>query len=117
MANILLAEDERNIRFLLASVLIKLGHDVIEAEDGQVALAHLQNMPLFDILITDLKMPRVDGVQLIATCKTDYPKLHIIAMSAYHDQLIEAQTKGADYVLQKPFSHKELVDIVQSLIP
>jgi two-component system, NtrC family, response regulator len=115
MANILVAEDERDIRLLIASLLMALGHDVIETADGRVALSLLQTMPLFDLLITDLRMPGVDGVQLIETCKTDYPEIQIIAISAYHEPLVEAQAKGAHYVIKKPFSHQQLVDLVQSL--
>jgi CheY-like chemotaxis protein len=116
MANILLAEDERNIRFLLASVLTNFGHDVIEAADGQVALSLLQNMPFFDILITDLRMPGMNGLQLIDVVRKDDRKLSIIAISAYHNTLVEALAKGAHYVLQKPFSHKQLVEIVHTIV-
>ncbi|HLU09539.1 MAG TPA: response regulator [Oceanobacillus sp.] len=116
MARILLVEDQHNIRLLIATLLRSRGHDIIEAEDGETAQALLQNPPPFDILITDLQIPHIDGEQLILLAKTHLPNLVTLAVSAYHDRLVDAQANGADSILTKPFSHHQLIAAITSMV-
>ena len=115
MTRILLVEDEHNIRLFIAALLNSKGHVVLEAEDGHEALNLLRTPDAFDLLITDLVMPRVDGLQVIEVARKDNPTLPIIAMSAYHDRLDEAQAKGADHCLRKPFGRQQLLDCIASM--
>lgn len=116
MARILLVEDQHNIRLLIATLLRSSGHEIVEADDGEEAHSILKNPPAFDMLITDLQLPRLDGTQLIQHARSDNPKLIILAVSAYHDRLAEAQARGADRTLSKPFSHRQLMDTVSSMV-
>jgi CheY-like chemotaxis protein len=112
MARILVVEDERNIRYLVTTLLRKRDHNVTEAENGLEALDILKNDHTYDIVVTDMQMPLVDGVTLIETIKLNYPKMYIIAISAYSDTLEGIHTKGADSIIRKPFSAHQLVDVI-----
>ena len=79
--HILIVDDHAMIREALSYGLSVLGHDVAQAEDGAAAIAAIeQRMP--DVLITDLEMPRMSGVELIDHARQTYPALPIVATSA-----------------------------------
>jgi YesN/AraC family two-component response regulator len=115
MASILVVEDERNIRQLYTTILQQLGHEVIEAADGHDALAAFKER-LPDIMITDLRMPDISGVQLIAEVTRRFPKLPIVVISAFNDQIEHALQTGAKHYLVKPFTKHQLVEIVNKLL-
>lgn len=106
---ILIADDEPNHRRCLSISLRLEGHEVLEAGDGQQALEALAQAPV-DVLICDLMMPRIDGLELARRMRFAYPATKIILMSAYHltrAQLERAQV-GEIRFLPKPYEFRML---------
>ncbi|MDP6705530.1 MAG: response regulator [Alphaproteobacteria bacterium] len=113
MARILLAEDDESVRRFVARALTLDGHDVTEAADGALALEALRE-DRFDLLLTDIAMPVMDGIQLALNVARDYPTLRILMMSGYADERRRAhnlETLVHD-VVAKPFSLAEIVQAV-----
>ena len=106
---ILIADDEPNHRRCLSISLRLEGYDVVEAGDGQQALEALAEGPI-DVLVCDLMMPRIDGLELARRMRFAYPNTKIILMSAYHltrAQLERAQV-GEIRFLPKPYEFRQL---------
>jgi two-component system, NtrC family, response regulator PilR len=106
---ILVADDERSLRELLAIVLRREGHEVLLAESGEVALTALKRGPL-DLLISDIKMPDMSGVEVLRAAKATDASLPAIMMTAYAstETAVEAMRLGACDYLIKPFDVDEL---------
>ena len=107
MPRILLAEDEDALRSLIARALTQDGHDVVATADGAAALDALTAAAgAFDLLLTDIKMPLMDGIALALATARDFPKLTILLMTAYADQRERAHGLDAliHDVITKPFS-------------
>ena len=108
-ARILVTDDERSMRELLAIVLRREGYDVLVASDGATAIAALERGSV-DLLISDIKMPDMTGIDVLRAAKTVDPTLPAIMMTAFasQDTAIEALRLGAcDYMI-KPFDVDEL---------
>lgn len=115
MARILIAEDEAPLRAQIARALMGQGHDAVVAADGGEALDVLvREHGRFDLLLTDIKMPVMDGIALALAAARDYPDLTILLMTGYADQ--RERASGLDAlihdVLTKPFALADLVHIV-----
>jgi two-component system response regulator PilR (NtrC family) len=106
---ILVADDERSLRELLAIVLRREGYEVQLAESGQAALAALKRGPL-DLLISDIKMPDMSGVEVLRAAKATDASLPAIMMTAFAstETAVEAMRLGACDYLIKPFDVDEL---------
>jgi len=107
MARILIAEDDGAVRDLVARALAEDGHVLATAADGAEALDALsRNNGNFDLLLTDVKMPVVDGIALALTAGRDHPDLSIMLMTGYADQRERAHGLDAlvHDVINKPFS-------------
>jgi DNA-binding NtrC family response regulator len=113
MAAILVVDDEPHIRLLLTSILRQQQHLVTEAQDGTEALHCLEHFSLFDLVITDVRMPKLDGVALLAILQRDYPTIPVIVMSAYRDRFTGALPRGVITQLQKPFSRQQFLEAVR----
>lgn len=102
---ILVADDEQNVRTTLFEVLTRLGHAVDLAENGAEALEKFKAHP-FDLVITDIRMPRMDGMEVLRRIKKTSPQTPVLIVTAYGtvDNAVEAMREGAfDYIV-KPFS-------------
>ena len=111
MARILIAEDEEPVRTLVARALASDGHEVVTAADGGEALDKLQREGgAFDLLLTDIKMPVMDGLALALATARDFPKLPILLMTGFADQRERASGLEAlvSDVISKPFSVAEI---------
>jgi len=109
-ARVLIVDDERSMRELLSIVLRRDGYEVVTAEDGAAAVALLKKQR-FDILITDIRMPQMNGVDLLREAKGIAPDLVSIVMTAFAstDTAVEALRLGAaDYVHKSPNAASEL---------
>jgi CheY-like chemotaxis protein len=107
MARILIAEDEEALRALCARALVVDGHEVEAACDGSEALDRLtREKGRFDLLLTDIRMPIMDGIALALAAVRDYPDLTILLMTGYADQRERAHGLDAIIhdVIAKPFS-------------
>ena len=111
MARILVAEDEDPLRALVARAITDLGHTVVTAFDGADALDIVtRENGRFDLLLTDIRMPLMDGIALALSVARDHPQIIILLMTAYADQRERASNLEAlihDVVL-KPFTLAEL---------
>ncbi|WP_316975788.1 response regulator [Shumkonia mesophila] len=120
MASILVVDDEDLVRFSVRQMLEDEGHTVKEAADGVEGIAQLQSCA-FDLMITDIVMPRKEGMETIAEAKQMQPDLRVIAISGggpvgqFH-YLELAKQFGADAVLAKPFKKQELIAVVDALV-
>lgn len=114
MARILVAEDEKSIRFLLTTILQKQGYQLTVVENGQQALDALDSS--YNLLITDVKMPVMDGIQLVIAARERGYLFPIIVTSAYPTEAIEALEFGAQTFLTKPFTHQALVQAVRGCL-
>jgi CheY-like chemotaxis protein len=107
MARILIAEDEDALRALCARALAIDGHEVKTARDGGDALDLIvREEGRFDLLLTDIRMPIMDGIALAHSAARDYPMLTILLMTGYADQRERAHGLDAIIhdVISKPFS-------------
>jgi two-component system NtrC family response regulator len=106
---ILLADDDRSLRRVLQFKLKKYGHDVTAVEDGARALDQLRE-DRWDLLLSDIKMPNVDGIELLEHVKQLQPDLKVILITAHAtiSQAVQAVKLGAFDYITKPFEDDEL---------
>ncbi|NEW99344.1 response regulator [Rhodopseudomonas sp. BR0G17] len=107
MARILIADDEESMRLLVARAIGMDGHETVTAEDGSEALEILTSQNgKFDLLLTDIKMPIMDGIALALAAARDFPELTILLMTGFADQ--RERASGLDAIVHdvvtKPFS-------------
>ena len=115
MARILIAEDDDNVRAFVARALAHAGHEVVEAEDGGLASeVMLEEGGRFDLLLSDIKMPVMDGIALALNVASSWPEVTILLMTGFADQRERAHGLEALIydVIPKPFSLQVLMDKV-----
>jgi len=114
---ILVVDDERSIRVGLRGLLGKEGYDVSIAESGEEALQLIARQS-FDVVLTDLRMPGVDGISLLKQIKDRYPETVVVMMTAYGSEKIavEAMKSGAHDYLVKPFDNEEVKILVRQVL-
>ena len=119
MARILVVDDQEMMRDSLAAALARDGHEVVAAGDGPAAVQRLSGsggkVERFDLLISDLKMPRMTGIELLAEVKRLRPDLPVILMTAFATvaTAVEAMKQGAYDYIQKPFEADEIKLLVE----
>jgi two-component system, NtrC family, response regulator AtoC len=103
MARILVVDDEVGVRSFIADALEVDGHSVVQAADGVEALARLGEQS-FHLIVSDLKMPRMDGLGLLRAVRRDQPEVEVVVLTAHGtvDSAVEAMKEGAFDFLQKP---------------
>ncbi len=111
MAKILLTEDDEAVRSFVARALQMDGHTIVTADDGEDGYDRLiENEGDFDLLLTDIKMPFMDGIELSRIAASHYPELKILMMTGYADQ--RERTGGLEKividVVSKPFTLAEI---------
>ncbi|HZP75920.1 MAG TPA: response regulator [Pseudolabrys sp.] len=119
MARVLIAEDEDVLRTMVARALHEDGHETVVARDGAEALDVLsQDASRFDILLTDIKMPVMDGIALALATARDHPDVVILLMTGYADQRERAHGLDAliHDVIQKPFSVAQIQGAVKEAL-
>lgn len=107
MARILIADDEESMRLLVARAIAMDGHETVTAQDGAEALEILERSNgRFDLLLTDIKMPVMDGIALALAAARDFPRLTILLMTGFADQRERASNLNAIVhdVITKPFA-------------
>jgi CheY-like chemotaxis protein len=107
MPRILIADDEEPMRKLVARAIAMDGHDTVTAQDGAEALEILvREQGAFDLLLTDIQMPIMDGIALALSVARDFPRLTILLMTGFADQRERASNLNAiaHDVITKPFS-------------
>jgi two-component system, cell cycle sensor histidine kinase and response regulator CckA len=114
--SVLIAEDETDLRHLLKSAIEQAGYRVFDASSGQQAKSILAENPI-DILLTDIVMPGVEGLDLLRHVKSAHPATHVVAISgAFDGQFLPvAESLGAAFTLHKPLDIAALVQRLSSL--
>jgi two-component system, cell cycle response regulator CpdR len=118
MARILIAEDDEPVRGFVKRALEMDGHEVVAECDGAAALERLTDEDgAFDLLLSDIRMPMMDGIELALSASRDFPGLPILLMTGYADQRERARELDAIVrdVITKPFSLKEIRETVERL--
>ncbi len=118
---ILIVDDNDEMRELLRLILETACHEIVEAANGRIALDLLGATPV-DLVITDIIMPEMEGIDLIMTIRTRYPGVRIIAISGGGKIdpnlcLNMAGKLGADRILRKPFGKSAILAAVSDLFP
>ncbi len=112
--SILVVDDENYVREALSNLLREHGHQVMGAGDGQLALGLLGQMP-FDVILSDIKMPVLDGFSLLKEVKQAFPEVAVVMMTGYSQEfnVREALALGADDYISKPFRGPEILLILE----
>ena len=112
---ILVADDHDHMRRILG-IILNNDYDLIFAENGQEALEKIRTQEI-DLVLTDFRMPHINGLELIRLIQEEKPELSFILMSAYwNDLLRERNYAGAVHVVQKPFQVAAVVRTIQKLL-
>jgi DNA-binding NtrC family response regulator len=105
----LIVDDEETLTYSLyqSFIISQNNYEVVTAASGE-----------FDLVITDIKMPGMDGLELLSLIKAQYPKTHVIVMTAYGslEKKEEAIQKGARFYIEKPFEISEIKQLVMELL-
>lgn len=116
---ILMAEDSESVRVLMSEALQKAGYEVVEAHDGEDALQKIRSSPI-DMLITDLHMPRLDGIDLIRSVRRMEGNRFLPIIMLTSDSAEESRRKGraagASSWIVKPFRPQQLLAVVQTVM-
>ncbi|MGE0870605.1 MAG: sigma-54-dependent transcriptional regulator [Kofleriaceae bacterium] len=114
-AKILVADDEQNLRRVLVALLRREGHEVVQAASGTEAIERLADV---DVVITDLRMPGADGMEVLRTASKNHPHVPVIMITAYGSvgQAVEAIKAGAFDYIEKPFEQDSIRAIVEKAI-
>jgi CheY-like chemotaxis protein len=107
---VLLVEDETWIRIATADELRSAGLDVLEAIDGLEALALLRTRPDIALVLTDIRMPGLDGDALIRTIRRDFPGLKVVVAAG------SPPRERPDAFVPKPYRPRQLVEIIRTLV-
>jgi len=118
---VLIVDDEPDVRKVVNMTLTKAGYDVIEAEDGEKAIAAIkegENPLLLDVIISDIRMPKVNGVEAINYFQQQWPSVPLIVLTGFPD--MEMATgfikKGIVDYLVKPVEKEKLIGAVEKAI-
>ncbi len=112
-SRILVVDDEDALRTVLSGELSSAGYDVSTASDGEEALTEVQNKK-FDLLLLDIKMPRLDGFEVLKYVKKNNPSVKVIMLTGFADlkNAIESKKLGAEDFVSKPY---DLVDLLTTI--
>ena len=112
---ILVVEDEAMLLMIVAETLLDAGYAVWEAENGERALSILGTKPEIDLLITDIRMPGIDGYQVADRGLTMRPGLKVLLMTGYAQEPLPSKHAGIP-ILYKPFDINKLPVIVDQML-
>lgn len=114
---ILVVEDDEGMRFLLRDFFEEEGFEVETAEDGSKVVSKLIKK-LFDLVITDIRMPGLSGLEILSTLKQIQPGITVVVITAFGSKDVRNRTlaRGADAYLEKPIQLEKLKSLVNQLI-
>ena len=119
MAHILLAEDDSSMRSFIEKTLLQAGHTVESCEDGKVALKRAEETQNpFDLLLTDIVMPGLDGIELSQKVSMGFPNVKVMFITGFAAVAMKNKDVNPEEtkVLSKPFHLKQLVEQVDQLL-
>jgi two-component system response regulator PilR (NtrC family) len=114
---ILVVDDEKSLREVMSIMLKRAGYDVTEATDGEQAIGQV-NKEIYDLVITDLRMPKADGMDVLKAVKSSSPDTVVLVVTAFGtaDSAVEAMKQGAYDYLTKPFQVDEVQLIIRNAL-
>ena len=112
---VLVVEDEAMLLMIMAETLRDAGYEVWEAENGEAALAILRNHPDMDVLISDMRMPGMNGYQVVERAQALRPKIKVLMMTGYAHEATPLKQASLP-ILYKPFDFNQLPGVVQELL-
>lgn len=114
---VLVADDDEEMRAFLVHVLEDEGYDVLIAEDGVQALRVLSSREVIDVLVTDHRMPRCTGIELVDALRSTGSRLGVVLLTSFPDAAVEAEARrlGAHAVVCKPFPIRQLLQAVHEI--
>jgi two-component system chemotaxis response regulator CheY len=117
---VLVVDDSETVRQVLQLTLSNAGFDVIEAEDGDDALNKLSSAPVVDMLITDLNMPNMDGLELIKKIREDkkhrFTPIVMLTTESSEEKKRAGREAGASGWIVKPFKPEQLLKVVKMVL-
>jgi DNA-binding NtrC family response regulator len=116
---IMIVDDEPNVRLVLSTALYSVGYEIIEAEDGEGALAHLESPgTVVDVVLLDLQMPRMDGMELLSRLRASGILAPVVILTAHGSipEAVAAMKLGAIDFLTKPIRPDELRRVIAEVI-
>ena len=117
MPKILIIDDEADMRFAVRMLLERSGHTVTEADNGDAALAKIDEAAP-DLVLLDMRLPGMDGIQILQKIREKIKDLPIIMVTGYGNVELAEQAiqLGADHYLSKPFHNKELLEVIKQVL-
>ncbi len=114
---ILVVDDEDALRTVLSGELSNEGYDVRTAADGDEAITELEKNP-FDLILLDIKMPRMNGFEVLKFVKKNYPSVKVIMLTGFADlkNAIESKKLGAEDFVSKPYDLVDLLTTIERVI-
>ena len=116
---ILIVEDEATLSYFLAYSLMSEAEDyeVVTARDGETGVSKMEEKP-FDLVISDIVLPQMDGLSLLQETRTQWPKTRMILMTAYGSPEVKsrAEEMGAFAYIEKPFIYAKMRDLVMKAL-
>jgi len=116
-AKILLVDDEESVRISLSKILTRKGYDVDTIDSGAKAIEAM-NRSAYDLLLSDLKMPAVDGIKVLKAARKIAPDMGVIILTGHGEitSYLEAMDVGADEYMNKPVKGNELTLVIEKLL-
>ncbi len=116
MATILVVENDTIVRTAVRRYLKSQGHRVVEAANGIEALAQLK-VQTVDLVLTDIDMPEMHGIELIQSVRQEMPEMPIVVMTAVHEAInVLEHELGIQHVLPKPFDLEDLSNVIRQAL-
>jgi len=117
MAEILVIDDQESMRFIISHMLEEKGHQVKSAEDGDQALALLANKS-FDLVLADVNMPRLNGLEFLKAVKEKYPKTRVVFITGILEETarIGSENLGLDGLILKPFEKSAALEVIEKVL-
>lgn len=118
---ILLVDDDELVRATIESSLSERGCTVITAENGREAMAQLERTTSIDVIVCDILMPEMDGLETLRELRMRWSMIPVVIMSGgdrsgWNDALRMAALLGANRTIQKPFTPRQLLDVIDDLL-
>lgn len=118
MTQILIVDDDEMLRASIADLLINAGYSIHEADNGQAALDFLHDYRDIEVVLSDMKMPTMDGPTLLNTLRLEHPDIAVIMLTGYGtvESAVQALREGAINYLLKPTNKRQLLDAVREAL-
>lgn len=116
-SSILVIDDDPDVLELVTDVLQDAGYETTTAADGEEA-AQLLAWQTFDMVVSDIMLPRLNGMRLLERVRREHPRMPVVLISGYatHELADEAMRRGGAHILLKPFSPADLLDTVRAAV-